>query len=43
MMYFLLFSLFASAVFSDTECPYVTSMGDRRSDKNKLRLVQYNV
>jgi exonuclease III len=38
-----LFSLFASIVFSDTECPTVTSIGDRRSDKNKLRLVQYNV
>jgi exonuclease III len=36
-------TLFAGLVFSDTECPYVTSISDRRSDKNKLRLVQYNV
>ena len=27
----------------DTECPIVTSIGDRRKDKNNLRLVQYNV
>jgi exonuclease III len=40
---FLVLSLFSSIVFSDTECPVVTSIGDRRSDKNKLRLVQYNV
>jgi exonuclease III len=39
----LLLSLFSNIVFADTECPYVTTMGDRRSDKNKLRLVQYNV
>ena len=44
MMNFLLFfSLFARMVFADTECPIVSSIGDRRSDKNKLRLVQYNV
>jgi exonuclease III len=30
-------------IFADTECPYVSSIGDRRSDKSKLRLVQYNV
>ena len=38
----LLFSFFSSVVLSDTECPVVTSIGDRRTDKNKLRLVQYN-
>jgi len=27
----------------DTECPLVSSFGDRRKDKNSLRLVQYNV
>jgi hypothetical protein len=44
MLQFLLFlSLFATMVFADTECPVVSSIGDRRSDKNKLRLVQYNV
>jgi len=30
-------------VKSDTECPIVTSIGDRRKDKSRLRLVQYNV
>ena len=40
---FLLLSFFAGIVFSDTECPAVTTIGDRRSDKSKLRLVQYNV
>jgi exonuclease III len=44
MLKFLLFlSLFANIVFSDTECPLVSSIGDRRKDKSKLRLVQYNV
>ena len=46
MLAFLLFlSFFMNIVFaSDTECPLVTTPGaDRRSDKNKLRLVQYNV
>jgi exonuclease III len=44
MIYWLLlFSLFAGPILADTECPYVTSFGDRRPDKNKLRLVQYNV
>jgi len=39
----LLFSLFATMVYADTECPIVSSIGDRRTDKNKLRIVQYNV
>ena len=40
----LLLSFLANIVLSsDTECPAVTSIGDRRADKNKLRLVQYNV
>jgi exonuclease III len=44
MVYWLLvLSLFANIVFADTECPYVTTIGDRRSDRNKLRIVQYNV
>ena len=44
MLYWvLLFSFFAKFAFSDTECPYVSTIGDRRSDKSKLRLVQYNV
>jgi len=41
--YLLLFSLFASSILADTECPYVTTIEDRRNNKNKLRLVQYNV
>lgn len=36
------FSLFTN-ILADTECPLVSSIGDRRKDKNKLRLVQYNV
>jgi len=28
---------------ADTECPYVSSNGDRRLNKDKLRIVQYNV
>jgi hypothetical protein len=43
LYWFLLFSFFAKLSFSDTECPYVSTSGDRRSDKSKLRLVQYNV
>jgi hypothetical protein len=39
----LFFSFFTSVVLSNTECSAVTSIGDRRTDKNKLRLVQYNV
>ena len=40
----LFFSLFANIIFADTECPYVSAIGgDRRKDKSKLRLVQYNV
>jgi exonuclease III len=42
-MWSLLFSIFSSVVLSDTECPAITTIGDRRTDKNKLRLVQYNV
>lgn len=39
---FFLLSLFVGTIMADTECPLVTSSGDRRQDKNKLRLVQYN-
>jgi exonuclease III len=43
--WFLFFSLFINLqnIFAETECPYVTITGDRRIDKSKLRLVQYNV
>jgi len=43
LRWFSLFSLFVNNIFADTECPAVTTMGDRRADKNKLRIVQYNV
>jgi exonuclease III len=36
-------SLFLNKNFADTECPVVTSIGDRRKDKHKLRIAQYNV
>jgi len=39
----LLFSLYISLIKGDTECPVISSIGDRRKDKNSLRLVQYNV
>lgn len=40
---FLVFALFANIICADTECPVVTNHGDRRSDKSKLRIAQYNV
>lgn len=39
----LIFLFFLGLTFADTECPYVSTMGDRRADKSKLRLIQYNV
>jgi exonuclease III len=39
----LFFIYFLGLTFADTECPYISTMGDRRSDKSKLRLIQYNV
>jgi len=39
----LLLTLFSNLVFSDTECPDVSTIEDRRHNKNTLRLVQYNV
>jgi len=39
---FLCFFIF-NIVRSETECPIVTTNGDRRKDQNKLRIVQYNV
>ncbi len=39
----LFLALFSMIAMGDTECPLVSSVGDRRTDKNKLRLVQYNV
>ena len=40
LSFFLSFSPFT---LGDTECPIVSSIKDRRKDKNSLRLVQYNV
>jgi exonuclease III len=34
---------FLPFIKSDTECPYVSKIGDRRKNPNSLRLVQYNV
>lgn len=34
---------FSPVILGDTECPIVSSIGDRRKNKNSLRLVQYNV
>jgi exonuclease III len=41
--FLVLYLYFAPVIFCDTECPTVYSIGDRRKDKNSLRLVQYNV
>ena len=43
ILWILVALLFAKYVFSDTECPNVVTFGDRRPNKNKLRLIQYNV
>lgn len=42
-LFHFLAGLFLSSVKSDTECPWVSTYGDRRNNKNSLRLVQYNV
>lgn len=34
---------FSPLTNADTECPVVSTIGDRRKNKNSLRLVQYNV
>jgi len=43
LKWLLLFTFLAKLIYSDTECPNISNIGDRRNDKNKLRLVQYNV
>jgi len=44
LKYLFCISLFFPFVFSDTECPVAPSFSvDRRENKNKLRIVQYNV
>ena len=42
-LFFVFCFSFSPFILSDTECPTVSSIGDRRKDKNSLRLVQYNV
>ena len=43
-IYILFFlSTMYSKVATDTECPLVSAIADRRTDKSKLRIVQYNV
>jgi exonuclease III len=39
----LTFLFFVGLTIADTECPNVSEIGDRRLNKNNLRLVQYNV
>lgn len=41
--FFIIYSFLLYSVLSDTECPIINSFLDRRNDKNKLRLMQYNV
>jgi exonuclease III len=41
--FFTVFTHFNQFVSADTECPIASSFGDRRQNKNSLRLVQYNV
>lgn len=43
LMKILFLFLFSNKVLSDSECPYVSTNDDRRVEKNKLRLIQYNV
>lgn len=43
LFYIILASFFFNLIIADSECPYLYTSGDRRDNKNKLRLVQYNV
>ena len=43
LQWFLIATFLFNTVLCDTECPAVTTIEDRRRDKTKLRLVQYNV
>ena len=42
-LFMALWMSFSPLIFGETECPTVSSIGDRRNNKNTLRLVQYNV
>jgi len=39
----LFFLFFVGLTWANTECPYVSTIEDRRVDKTKFRLIQYNV
>jgi hypothetical protein len=39
----LFFLYYILVINADTECPVVSTFNDKRINKNKLRLVQYNV
>jgi hypothetical protein len=44
LRYIIFLSIFSKLIFSDTECPNISGYPeDRRKDKNKFRIVQYNV
>lgn len=43
LFYSFLFFTYLLVLKADTECPNVSIINDRRQDKSKLRLVQYNV
>jgi exonuclease III len=44
LRWIILLSFFTQIIFSDTECPNVSeSPEDRRKDKSKFRIIQYNV
>ena len=43
LLFFFCIFVFYNVVNADTECSVVTIRGDRRTDKSKLRIVQYNV
>lgn len=43
IIWLLLFSILSVKVFSESECPIVSTSEDRRPNKDKLRLIQYNV
>ncbi len=43
MILIYIFILLFVSCLSDNECPFITTIEDRRTNKNSLRLVQYNV
>lgn len=41
--YFFSLALLFQGILADTECPNVSTIEDRRADKKRLRIVQYNI